>query len=625
MQQEFESWDLTLRVLSPRSRLYAPAPEGIGTALVESLSSYAARLADAHAVSTADLVRRELSRHTSPPLIFYSHDMNGLGRSAARWVETLERVTCRSDLRYLTFLPFKHLFSNQLFLRRTRAWCPECCREMAVRGTVYEPLLWCLKLVEACSRHRRVLATACSQCGQSLRPLYAGSRTGRCFWCGTELGFVTPATIKKTQDPAPTQFQLWVADAVGELLSHASEVRPEGLASRVPVVLAAYTRKFAGGNCAAAAEAALCPVGVFYEWLYGRSRPQIGNLFRAWYHLKLPVSLLFCPDSELLLRENAGQTKIKIHRRREVRPRYSREPVRRAIHAALDELPSPTLTEIARRLGFATADPLRRADPAACAHIVTNYHHSGQSNWWSRRGAKPICELSRAKKVLENHLRAEDRIPCLNGIAMSLGYASAAFLRRKFPELWRALAARISRHRKARRRIIEMAFERALHEDPPPAIRDVYRRIGVSAVYTRNVDERALCQRLKARRWKHAEARHLELLNQLKSTLKEAPPPAPKQVYKRLGITESIAFHNFPDLRRAIIVRHRKHRHQQSCARQEAVREEIRRIVLRLHKQGVCPSVNRVRGLVKDRSLLKWRAFYEAVRHARRALVMNRS
>ena len=91
MQQDFESWDLAPRALSPRSRLYAPAPEGIGTAFVESLASYVTRLAEAHAVSAADLVRRELSRHTSPPLVFYSHGINGLGESAARWVGHWER------------------------------------------------------------------------------------------------------------------------------------------------------------------------------------------------------------------------------------------------------------------------------------------------------------------------------------------------------------------------------------------------------------------------------------------------------------------------------------------------------------------------------------------------------
>ncbi len=118
------------------------------------------------------------------------------------------------------------------------------------------------------------------------------------------------------------------------------------------------------------------------------------------------------------------------------------------------------------------------------------------------------------------------------------------------------------------------------------------------------MDDRALCEQLKARRRKYAETCRAELLNKLKAVLSEAPPPTPKEVYVRLGITQSIiALHNFPDLRRAIIVRHRQYRHQQSCARQEVVRQQIWAIVRSLHEQGVCPSVKRVRGLMKSITL----------------------
>ena len=623
MHQEFESWDLTPRALSPRSRLYAPAPEGIGTAFVESLSSYVARLAEAHAVSTADLVRRELSRHTSPPLILYSHKMNGLGRCAARWVATLERVTCRSDPRYLTFLPFEHLFSNQLFLRRTRAWCPECTQETARKGTIYGQLLWCLKIVEACPRHRRLLATACSRCRQSLRPLSAGARIGRCFRCGTELGCIMPATLKKPHGPPPTEFQLWAADAVGQLLSHTSEVQPETLRSRISIILAAYTQEFAEGSCATVAETASCPIGVLYSWLDGTTKPQIENLLRVWHQLRLPVSVMFTPDGIPLLLEEKSRAMIRIRRRREVTPRQSREQITRALERMLAEQPARSLNEVARSLGYATTAALRRANPEACDRIIVNYHRSGRSHWWSRRGARPICELSHVRKVLKDHLRAKGRIPPMNRIATSLGYASESSLHAKFPDLCRALAAKIARQRVARRAAIAPTLERALRENPPPTILDICRRIGLSAVYVRSLDDRALCDRLKARRREYAEACRVELLNKLKAVLNEAPPPAPKEVYKRLGITESIAYHNFPDLRRAIILRHRQYRHQQSCARQEAVRHEIRAAVSRLHKQGVCPSVSRVWRLVKSRSLLKWPVFTEAVRDARKALAID--
>lgn len=61
VQPLFDSWSLSSSPIPPRSRLYSLEPIGIGTALVESLSGYVARLAEAHSVSVGDLVGRVLS------------------------------------------------------------------------------------------------------------------------------------------------------------------------------------------------------------------------------------------------------------------------------------------------------------------------------------------------------------------------------------------------------------------------------------------------------------------------------------------------------------------------------------------------------------------------------------
>src|SRR3954470_10698817 len=56
-----ESLDLTLPVLLPRSRLFSLEPIGVGTRLVESLTGYVARLAEAHHLSVAILFGYELA------------------------------------------------------------------------------------------------------------------------------------------------------------------------------------------------------------------------------------------------------------------------------------------------------------------------------------------------------------------------------------------------------------------------------------------------------------------------------------------------------------------------------------------------------------------------------------
>jgi hypothetical protein len=66
MRQPFESWSLSSPPVPPRSQLYSLQPIGIGTGMVESLTGYVARLAEAHSVSVGDLVGRVLSDLANP-------------------------------------------------------------------------------------------------------------------------------------------------------------------------------------------------------------------------------------------------------------------------------------------------------------------------------------------------------------------------------------------------------------------------------------------------------------------------------------------------------------------------------------------------------------------------------
>lgn len=170
----FDSWDLKPSALPPRSRLYSQKPIGIGTPLVESITGYVSRLADAHAVSVSDMVSRELSLIGSKPArpfgCFVPWDKttgphgfrgvvrpaNGWGETAKRWVAALERATLQTNLRLLTLLPYEGVFSNARLFRRNRAWCPACYEDWRRTGAiVYEPLLWTIRLVGICLQHGR--------------------------------------------------------------------------------------------------------------------------------------------------------------------------------------------------------------------------------------------------------------------------------------------------------------------------------------------------------------------------------------------------------------------------------------------------------------------------------------
>lgn len=134
-----EIWSLTLPAYSPHSRLYALEPLGLGTPNIESLTSYVSRLAEAHSVSLRTLVIQELLPLLKRDYLFNpfgnsldafwieaARALNGTGILATDWAQALECLTLRTDLRFLTLLPWAAVLTQQRLLRITRAWCPDC-------------------------------------------------------------------------------------------------------------------------------------------------------------------------------------------------------------------------------------------------------------------------------------------------------------------------------------------------------------------------------------------------------------------------------------------------------------------------------------------------------------------
>ncbi len=132
---EFPWWHLTPVSLPERSTLYAPAPIGVRTAFGESLTSYLARLAEAHCVYPGVLLQqmivplmRELETQGSGagehPLWRRdgsgSHLINVTGPRARSALDALEMLTRRTDLRGLALtalmelLPIRGLTRNTL-------------------------------------------------------------------------------------------------------------------------------------------------------------------------------------------------------------------------------------------------------------------------------------------------------------------------------------------------------------------------------------------------------------------------------------------------------------------------------------------------------------------------------
>ncbi len=176
--------------------LYPLKPIGMGTADVESLSGYIARLALAHRVPVTHLLFQPLDSsgitlaEPGDRRWNLSH-VDGRGSFAIRYVNALAALTGLSNLQMLTCVPLADVVADKWLLHEVQHWCPYCFQDQQEMGiTVYEPLYWMLSTSTLCAHHERLLHDQCPFCHQQFRPLRKPHIPGYCGQCGRWLGTV---------------------------------------------------------------------------------------------------------------------------------------------------------------------------------------------------------------------------------------------------------------------------------------------------------------------------------------------------------------------------------------------------------------------------------------------------
>jgi hypothetical protein len=143
--------------------------------------------------------------------------------------------------------------------------------------------------------------------------------------------------------------------------------------------------------------------------------------------------------------------------------------------------------------------------------------------------------------------------------AASLGYGTECPLTARFPELCRAIKMKRKKAAAARRTAIAAALESALTEDQPPSLVQIAERVGCATATVREANPE-LCVKLVARRREFAKQSRGALRQQVEAMLREHPPPSLREVHARLGVTQDILYGSFPELHRTIVARHRDYR-----------------------------------------------------------------
>lgn len=166
-------------LLSKRTVLYNLQPEGIGTPYIESLTSYITRLATIHNVNTSTLLRKIIAPVLSIDYLrkdlsqgFTTSTRNMINKNCSitlDYVEALELLTGREDLRNLTMLNWEGIFPSKL-IGSYRKWCPSCFNQMiADSRNIYEPLIWYLEAIKKCDVHKIQLRDECTNCNKNYR------------------------------------------------------------------------------------------------------------------------------------------------------------------------------------------------------------------------------------------------------------------------------------------------------------------------------------------------------------------------------------------------------------------------------------------------------------------------
>lgn len=388
----YSSWELTLPQLPPRSRLYHLHPLGLGTPLVECLTSYLVRLAQAHCVSVGQLLRHEIAP-ASDELTFHSgalspwfksfHTINGLDHFARNFARALQQLTLHSQLPYLTMLTWAQVLPTKRLLRPTRAWCPACYQSWSETGQpLYAPLLFSLRAVTICPVHHRHLLSRCPypDCQHPVPFLTARMRPGFCPRCNRSLVLLTSEPQPPTQDEL--LWQNWVGLTVGQLLAAAPTLSTPPSRDRIATTLSAHATQLTGGTTKYLAHKLHLPAGTLQCWQQGTRLPHLTSLLQLSYRpgtspldfltqdplVINPTPFTFLQDNPFLQTSRRNIAPLKPHQ------------VRTALETALTgEEPPPSFAQVASRLGYQYPSLLRRQFPELCRAISARYRSYQQS------------------------------------------------------------------------------------------------------------------------------------------------------------------------------------------------------------------------------------------------------
>lgn len=577
--ESYEHWELALPELPPRSALYQIRPIGIGTAETECFTSYLARLARAHNLSLGALSirylfplviakRAESGGSFTRLKLLQLYSANGADTFANDLLPIVEQLTLVTGIVPSTFINWADVVPRLELLRHYRAWCSDCYAEWGAGGnTLYDPLLWTVRPVKVCPRHQRFLVEHCPRCQRRSWPGLSHYLPGFCSHCRAWLGRqdhqpVAGAEALLTTD-TDLNYEQWAADNIGSIIAAAASLSAAPVRRDVTTAVNHCCNLLMEGNPRMLAHLLGVANTTARLWVQGKNIPPLKILARLSFLTRVPLLKLLTEPAYVLAHITQHPVEISGRQLRQIRQLHRRgslacQKVREEMEAALKEMPSPSLEEVARRLGYLHTTTLRVKFPELCKQITASHRSSAEykSRQQSMRAmAQGIPNKAEERRVLEQELEKSCPVT-LKEVTGRLGYSSSYNLGRRFNNLCQAL-------REKRRQYVYQQYRQvldsALCEEPPPTLNAVARRFTEFSVGFLHQHFAPECQRLVERRAEYCKQSMQAAGERLQQALRETPPRSLNRLAKEIGYHSSTLLRNHPDICRSISERYESH------------------------------------------------------------------
>lgn len=371
--------------------LFGLRPVGANTLFVESLLSWLIRVAREHAVSPRDLVRELVGQHApKAEMLCYASffrrhaaTVNGLGRYAELFVESLSALSGATGLENHTLRPWRFVIAGQgsPVLEPVPRWCPQCLADMVGDGIEpYRMLLWSLRAVEVCPFHKTVLHRRCPHCGVTQPAIPRWPDIVYCDSCRRSL--LTNSSVPGTPPSGGAEGAMWRAYAAADLLRCNGALGGMQAPARLQWFLREIRMAVGQGNGAEVCRQAGLPPRALNKWLAGTDQPSLSSLFRLLYVLD------YWPSEALAGEQQGSISPLAVSVSRSGRRASRRRSVKIGQTELLEAIRSaspPPLCVLARSLGMSRSG-LKYRFPQECRSIVESRVAKRRAKTAAKRG-----------------------------------------------------------------------------------------------------------------------------------------------------------------------------------------------------------------------------------------------